>query len=213
MDAKIPSSQVAAAFTDPRGRFYGGTLFKQYCSASNEFILSFYRFDNANGLTRLFSGLKVSVGIAFNENARKMYHLTPCQLKIVEFDWDPQTGDICNFDFFLQFWLFLQFNDIETFKDMKNVTFFQATDVSHSISKRKALLYLRLFHLNLRSIRMDCCTPWFRMVRFGWSIHGIHCFIFHYFYFINHFQTSILYSKSISSVFCLNKKIKSILVH
>lgn len=98
LDANLPMIGVAAARTDPRGRFYGGTLFNGFCSASNRFNLSFYRYDIANGLTRLFGGLKVSIGTAFNEKARKMYHLELCQLKITEFDWDPATGDICNFD-------------------------------------------------------------------------------------------------------------------
>lgn len=103
LDANIPKSGAAAARTDPRGRYFGGTLFDGYCSNSNNDILSVYRYDRKKGLTQLFSGLKITSGFAFNEKARKMYHLGSCKLKIVEFDYDPDTGDICNFLFFYLF--------------------------------------------------------------------------------------------------------------
>lgn len=99
IDSNVPGAKAAKSITDPRGRFYGGSQYREYCSASREDVLSVYRFDKYDGLTRLFGDTKLTSGLAFNEDARKMYHLGSCKLIITEFDWDPHTGNICNFDF------------------------------------------------------------------------------------------------------------------
>lgn len=112
IDANIPLTRTGIARASPSGRFYGGAYFFSYCNATPG--LSFYRYDQSDGLVRLFGNLISTSGIAFNLDAQKMYHMDSCQLFITEYDWDPKSGDICNFEssFFaiLIFWIFLRFS-------------------------------------------------------------------------------------------------------
>lgn len=95
LDANNPVATTGYARASPGNRFFGGTLAASYCSNVTDFSpYSFYRYDRQRGLVNLFSGA-FTAGVAFNVKTRKMYHLAPCQLLITEFDWDPQTGDIC----------------------------------------------------------------------------------------------------------------------
>lgn len=88
------SSAVGYAQADPFGRYYGGTYSKlELCSTSSN--KSFYRESSDAGVQRIFGGLLGTAGIAFNENAHKMYHVGLCSPIISEFDWDPSTGDLC----------------------------------------------------------------------------------------------------------------------
>lgn len=94
LDTNISTSRIGRAKISPRGRFYGGTFSDTiYCNQPSD--LSFYKFDSSNGLVQLFGNLVSTTGIAFNENAGKLYHLDSCTFLLTEFDWDPKTGDIC----------------------------------------------------------------------------------------------------------------------
>lgn len=94
MDANIPSSRTGMARASPKGRFFGGTYYYPM-DCTKPTVLSYYRYDTSKGLVRLFGDLGSTGGIAFNVEARKMYHLTYCRLLLTEYDWDPDTGDIC----------------------------------------------------------------------------------------------------------------------
>lgn len=88
------SNTLDYARTDRNGNYYGGTFsMTEFCSAATN--KSFYRHRTDNGVTRLFGGLLGTTGIAFNQKAKKLYHVGLCSLTIAEFDWDPKTGDIC----------------------------------------------------------------------------------------------------------------------
>lgn len=88
------SSTVDYARTDRMGRYYGGTFsMTGFCGTSPN--RSFYRQTLQKGVQRIFSGVLGTTGIAFNENAHKLYHTGLCSLIISEFDWDPSTGDLC----------------------------------------------------------------------------------------------------------------------
>lgn len=88
------SSTIDYARTDRFGRYYGGTFsMTEFCSSpANK---SFYRESIDTGVQRIFGGLLGTTGIAFNENARKFYHVGLCSLIISEFDWNPLTGNLC----------------------------------------------------------------------------------------------------------------------
>lgn len=95
LDANSPLAATAYGRTDPNGRFFGGTISIAYCYNTTDFSpYSVYRYDRQNGLTRVISST-FTVGIAFNPKTRKMYHLSLCRALITEYDWDPETGDIC----------------------------------------------------------------------------------------------------------------------
>lgn len=88
------SSTIDYARADRFGRYYGGTFSAtEFCSSpANK---SFYRETTGTGVQRIFGGLLGTTGIAFNEDARKLYHVGLCSHIISEFDWDPSTGDLC----------------------------------------------------------------------------------------------------------------------
>lgn len=93
-----PSAITGYGCTEPRGRYFGGVFSKAYCSNTTDFSpYPVYRYDRQNGLTRVIHGA-YTVGIVFNPETRKMYHLAPCRSLITEYDWDPETGDICMFE-------------------------------------------------------------------------------------------------------------------
>lgn len=82
-----------AGMVDSNGRFYGGTLSPKFCNSTAS--RSFYRYTKNEGVVRLFGDLQSTSGTAFDQNEHKMYQLDSCQLLITDFDYDPNTGDIC----------------------------------------------------------------------------------------------------------------------
>lgn len=93
VENNIPSSRYDVATTDSHGRLYTGTLSETLCNSTA--TRSFYRYTRTAGADRLFGGLKSTTGIAFNDEIGKMYHFDSCQLYLTEYDYDPETGDIC----------------------------------------------------------------------------------------------------------------------
>lgn len=103
------SSTVDYARTDRCGRYHGGTfsMTEFCCSPANK---SFYRESIGAGVRRIFGNLRGTTGIAFNEDARKLYHVGLCSLIINEFEWNPLTG----FTIYLCKWI------VESFKNPEN---------------------------------------------------------------------------------------------
>lgn len=95
LDENIPMSRTGAARTSPNGRFFAGTYFDPRRCNNVSATLSLYRYNPSSVcLRRLFGNFKSTAGIAFDKNAKKLYHLDTCQLIITEFDWNPKTGRI-----------------------------------------------------------------------------------------------------------------------
>lgn len=78
---------------DSKGRFYGGTYNISICGAPS--IYSLYKYSK-NNLNELVGNFQTTGGIAIDENRQKLYHLDSCN-GIVEFDWNPDTGNIGEF--------------------------------------------------------------------------------------------------------------------
>lgn len=97
VETSDPLSRTNYARADSKGRLYFGTISKKFCDTNPQ--SSFYRYTADKGVQLMFSGTSTTSGIAINEKAEKLYHLDSCNLLVTEFDWDPATGDICNYTF------------------------------------------------------------------------------------------------------------------
>lgn len=94
-DSKYSKNHIHHGKADAKGRFYGGTFRKEICSFSNSANAGFYRYTKQQGVKRLMSDVKVSSGLAWNEDARKFYYIDTCKYAIEKYDWSPKTGRIC----------------------------------------------------------------------------------------------------------------------
>lgn len=88
-----PTISLAVGRQGERGRFYGGTFHSSFCSAPNN--ASFYMYSKEKGLQLLFTGTQTTTGVAFDDNARKVYHIDTCFGLITKFQGDEE-GNICN---------------------------------------------------------------------------------------------------------------------
>lgn len=75
---------------DPEGRVYCGTM------AIPEHPGSLYRLDPDRSLTPLLDGIRVSNGLGFSRDLRKMYYTDSDKREIYLFDYDRSSGDITN---------------------------------------------------------------------------------------------------------------------
>lgn len=81
------------AATDSKGRLYTGTLNGNlFCAVPADYAA--YRYANGK-LTTLFKNIRSTNAIQIDERYGKLYHADGCQHKIVGFDYDVETGDIC----------------------------------------------------------------------------------------------------------------------
>lgn len=89
-------SHFTYALVDPKGRLYTGTHNKEkLCSASPDH--GFYLFSKLAKPRRVLKHTRLTTGIAINRNENKLYFADPCCFNIVEYDWDPKTGEICKY--------------------------------------------------------------------------------------------------------------------
>lgn len=81
------------AMADRAGRLYFGTLNNSlFCSAGADFAM--YRYEKGI-VTKIVQNIKSSTGMAIDYKRNKFYQVDACNFRIVEFDYDPKTGDIC----------------------------------------------------------------------------------------------------------------------
>lgn len=86
------------AKADPCGRFFGGTLRQQLCNIDPQVAnASLYMYTTRRGLIQLKSNVLVSNGLTWNKRKRKFYYNDSYSFVIKEFDWDPKTGNICEY--------------------------------------------------------------------------------------------------------------------
>lgn len=95
--------------TDERGRFYGGTKCVESCDTGTAATGAFYGYENGKCLKKFFGNVFISNGLTWVRKTRKFYYVDSCTYDIKEFDYDPNTGDICMFSMKIGF-LFLVLN-------------------------------------------------------------------------------------------------------
>ncbi|MBO0664265.1 SMP-30/gluconolactonase/LRE family protein [Jiella sp. MQZ9-1] len=83
--------------TDPRGRFFLGTIDEPKAGAT----AGLYRFDK-RGLAQIEGGLTTSNGLAFSPDGRVMYHSDTPRFTIYAYDYDVETGTASNRRIFAQ---------------------------------------------------------------------------------------------------------------
>lgn len=89
---------------DPAGRIYCGTV-RQIGKLNSfddifenvNYTCGLYRYDTKNGVVQVRDKVRISNGLAWNENENKFYYVDSCDLNIKEFDYDPKTGDISEY--------------------------------------------------------------------------------------------------------------------
>jgi len=96
-DASFKFNRFNDAKSDPKGRFFGGTMRLEECgdlfgSSSG----SLYSLAEGEEVKVLKTNVSVSNGLAWNEQKKKFYYIDTCQLDVKEFDYDPDTGNISN---------------------------------------------------------------------------------------------------------------------
>lgn len=93
----MPNNRFNDAKVDPRGRFYGGTMRIELDVNIFDYRLgSFYNYTKSEGFNVLKEKIGCSNGLCWNEKDKKFYYIDSCDLDVKEFDWDPETGKICN---------------------------------------------------------------------------------------------------------------------
>lgn len=103
-DSKV-HTRFNDAKSDPTGRFYGGTMRHEDAGDILESAEgSLYTCAKGEDVRRLACGIGISNGLTWNTAKRKMYYIDSCQLNVREYDWDPDTGNVCkkarsDFDF------------------------------------------------------------------------------------------------------------------
>lgn len=84
------------AKSDPKGRFYGGTMRLEECGDIFEVANgSFYKYAKDENVAKLRGDIGISNGLAWNTTTNKFYYIDSCQLDVKEFDYDPKTGNLC----------------------------------------------------------------------------------------------------------------------
>lgn len=80
---------------DPRGRIFFGTMGHEsepgICEPKKGSVYSFFQ----GKLCKHTGGMTVSNGLAWNEALKKFYFVDSAVKKILQFDYNPDSGDIC----------------------------------------------------------------------------------------------------------------------
>lgn len=56
---------------------------------------SLYSLGKDGAVTKHYSGVTISNGLAWNEELKKMYYIDSLQGKVFQFDYDKENGTIC----------------------------------------------------------------------------------------------------------------------
>lgn len=81
--------------TDAHGRFYGGTKSVEQCGLDEPATGGFYKFEKGKCLKKFFGNVSISNGLTWVRKTNKFYYVDSCAYDIKEFDYDPETGDLC----------------------------------------------------------------------------------------------------------------------
>lgn len=88
---------------DPIGRLFCGTIpaeateIKSFDDlfVNSDYTYALYRCDAQNSVVQVRDKVRLSNGLAWNEKKNKFYYVDSCDSDIKEFDYNPETGDIC----------------------------------------------------------------------------------------------------------------------
>nr|BAM19641.1 regucalcin [Papilio xuthus] len=113
VDQDVPTTRINDGKADPKGRLYAGTMGHE--EPPGNFLMekgSLYRLDR-RGIVKMCSSISISNGLAWDLREKAMYYNDSPECKIRRYDYDVDTGDICNLKYIFDF----KKNDIEGFPD------------------------------------------------------------------------------------------------
>lgn len=100
--AELENSALNDGKADPKGRLFCGTVggandLKSFDDIfeNSHFTCALYRYDVQNNVVQVRDKVRLSNGLAWNEKKNKFYYVDSCDLDVKEFDYNPDTGDIC----------------------------------------------------------------------------------------------------------------------
>lgn len=97
-DQKYMTNNWNAIKVAPNCQLYGGTFRKELCSGMPGDIAALYKYSSSCGVKTLANGFKAAGGLEWNIYDNLFYYLNICDLSLLEFDWNPHTGDICRWN-------------------------------------------------------------------------------------------------------------------
>lgn len=85
-----------AAKASPKGNFYGNTLRSTFCVDVSGPNAVFVIYDKQSLIENVdVPAIKALGGFAWNAERTKVYQASTCEKKILEFDYDDSTGEMC----------------------------------------------------------------------------------------------------------------------
>ena len=94
-EADLPETRFNDGKPDRQGRFWSGTMFEAP-GRKIEFIGSLYRMDTDLSVHRMVEGIGCSNGLAWSPDSKIMYFSDSHSGAVVQYDFDPATGDVVN---------------------------------------------------------------------------------------------------------------------
>lgn len=94
-EADLPETRFNDGKPDRQGRFWSGTMFEAP-GRKIEFIGSLYRMDTDLSVHRMVEGIGCSNGLAWSPDSKIMYFSDSHSGAVVQYDFDPATGDVAN---------------------------------------------------------------------------------------------------------------------
>lgn len=94
----VKTNKFNDAKADPTGRFFGGTMRLEECGdifEAAEGNLYAHKCAKDKELSLLKTNIGVSNGLTWNAARGKFYYIDSCALDVKEFDYDTETGNIC----------------------------------------------------------------------------------------------------------------------
>lgn len=94
-EAHLADTRFNDGKPDRQGRFWSGTMFEAP-DRKIEFVGSLYRMDPDLSVHRMVEGIGCSNGLAWSPDSRTMYFSDSHSGEVVQYDFDPATGNIAN---------------------------------------------------------------------------------------------------------------------
>lgn len=91
-EAHLPGNRFNDGKCDPGGRFWAGSMAYENPTDSG----SLYRLDTDMSVHKMFGGVAISNGIVWSLDHTTMYYIDTLAMNVRAFDYDNDTGDICN---------------------------------------------------------------------------------------------------------------------
>ena len=92
VEAEIPENRMNDGKCDPRGRFFAGTVARDFASPSG----SLYRLDADLTVRRMLAGVWASNGMGWSLDGRLMYYVDSLAHSVDVLDFDLETGEAVN---------------------------------------------------------------------------------------------------------------------